>query len=71
MLRSWRLWARYFDCGGNYSETAESLAIHRRTLRYRLQRIREISGHDLTNVEDRLNRQVATRMWKIILSGPC
>ncbi|MBB3078890.1 sugar diacid utilization regulator [Streptomyces violarus] len=62
--------SRYFDCGGNYAETAESLAIHRSTLRYRLQRIREISGHDLTNVEGRLNLQVATRVWKIMLGGP-
>lgn len=59
--------ARYFDCGGNYDETAASLAIHRSTLRYRLQRIREISGNDLANVEDRLNLQVATRVWKIVL----
>ncbi|WEO94001.1 helix-turn-helix domain-containing protein [Streptomyces sp. FXJ1.172] len=62
--------SRYFDCGGNYDETAESLAIHRSTLRYRLQRIRDISGHDLANVEDRLNLQVATRVWKIVLGGP-
>ncbi|MFD8234752.1 PucR family transcriptional regulator [Streptomyces sp. NPDC059696] len=62
--------SRYFDCGGNYAETAESLMIHRSTLRYRLQRIREISGRDLTNVEDRLNLQVATRVWKIMLGGP-
>ncbi|MEU7698076.1 helix-turn-helix domain-containing protein [Streptomyces sp. NPDC039028] len=61
--------SRYFDCGGNYDETAESLAIHRSTLRYRLQRIREISGNDLANVEDRLNLQVATRVWKIVLGG--
>lgn len=61
--------ARYFDCGGNYDETAASLAIHRSTLRYRLQRIREISGNDLANVEDRLNLQVATRVWKIVLGG--
>ncbi|MCQ4205550.1 PucR family transcriptional regulator [Streptomyces longispororuber] len=60
---------RYFDCGGNYDEAAASLAIHRSTLRYRLQRIREISGNDLANVEDRLNLQVATRVWKIVLSG--
>ncbi|WP_317441708.1 PucR family transcriptional regulator [Streptomyces collinus] len=59
----------YFDCGGNYDETADSLAIHRSTLRYRLQRIRDISGHDLANVEDRLNLQVATRVWKIMLGG--
>ncbi|MEV5799541.1 helix-turn-helix domain-containing protein [Streptomyces collinus] len=62
--------SRYFDSGGNYDETADSLAIHRSTLRYRLQRIREISGHDLANVEDRLNLQVATRVWKIVLGGP-
>ncbi|MFK0043511.1 PucR family transcriptional regulator [Streptomyces sp. NPDC090741] len=59
--------SHYFDCGGNYDETAESLAIHRSTLRYRLQRIRNISGNDLANVEDRLNLQVATRVWKIVL----
>ncbi|MFD6333814.1 PucR family transcriptional regulator [Streptomyces niveus] len=63
--------ARYFDCGGNYDETAASLAIHRSTLRYRLQRIRDISGNDLANVEDRLNLQVATRVWKIVLGGSC
>ncbi|MGW7102648.1 PucR family transcriptional regulator [Streptomyces sp. NPDC054838] len=62
--------SRYFDCGGNYDETAASLAIHRSTLRYRLQRIRDISGNDLANVEDRLNLQVATRVWKIVLGGP-
>ncbi|MEV7157638.1 helix-turn-helix domain-containing protein [Streptomyces misionensis] len=62
--------SRYFDFGGNYDETAESLAIHRSTLRYRLQRIRDISGNDLSNVEDRLNLQVATRVWKIMLGGP-
>ena len=61
--------SRYFDCGGNYDETAESLAIHRSTLRYRLQRIRDISGNDLANVEDRLNLQVATRVWKIVMGG--
>ncbi|MEU8577122.1 helix-turn-helix domain-containing protein [Streptomyces asoensis] len=61
--------ARYFDCGGNYDETADFLMIHRSTLRYRLQRIRDISGHDLANVEDRLNLQVATRLWKVVLGG--
>ncbi|MEV7687402.1 PucR family transcriptional regulator [Streptomyces bungoensis] len=59
--------SRYFDFGGNYDETAESLGIHRSTLRYRLQRIRDISGNDLADVEDRLNLQVATRVWKIML----
>ncbi|MFD4528510.1 PucR family transcriptional regulator [Streptomyces sp. NPDC058470] len=60
---------RYFDCGGNYDDAAASLTIHRSTLRYRLQRIREISDRNLADVDTRLNLQVATRLWKIILGG--
>jgi hypothetical protein len=51
----------YLDHGGNYDDTAAALHIHRSTLRYRLQRIRELSGHDLTNVDTRLNLHVAVR----------
>ena len=61
--------SRYFDCGGNYDDAAAVLTVHRSTLRYRLQRIREISDRDLADVETRLNLQVATRVWKIILGG--
>jgi sugar diacid utilization regulator len=64
-----RTLAKYFDCGGNYDETAAALSIHRSTLRYRLQRIREISDRDLTDVDTRLNLQVATRVWGIMLGG--
>ncbi|WNM32836.1 helix-turn-helix domain-containing protein [Streptomyces sp. Li-HN-5-11] len=60
---------RYFDCGGNYDDAAAALTVHRSTLRYRLQRIREISNRDLAEVDTRLNLQVATRVWKIILGG--
>jgi sugar diacid utilization regulator len=59
---------RYFDHGGNYDETAHVLAVHRSTLRYRLQRIREVSGRRLDEVDSRFNLQVATRIWKV--SGP-
>ena len=51
----------YLDHGGNYDDTAAALHIHRSTLRYRLQRIRELSGHDLTNADTRLNLHVAVR----------
>ncbi|MEU7488536.1 helix-turn-helix domain-containing protein [Streptomyces sp. NPDC042319] len=61
--------SRYFDCGGNYDDAAAALTVHRSTLRYRLQRIREISDRDLADVDIRLNLQVATRVWKIILGG--
>jgi sugar diacid utilization regulator len=52
----------YLDCGGNYDDAAQSLTIHRSTLRYRLGRIRDISGRDLQDVEDRLNLHLATRI---------
>ncbi|MFE6942062.1 PucR family transcriptional regulator [Streptomyces chartreusis] len=61
--------SRYFDCGGNYDDAAATLTVHRSTLRYRLQRIREITDRDLADVDTRLNLQVATRVWKIILGG--
>ncbi|WP_425245526.1 PucR family transcriptional regulator [Streptomyces sp. NEAU-NA10] len=61
--------SRYFDCGGNYDDAAAALTVHRSTLRYRLQRIREIADRDLADVDTRLNLQVATRVWKIILDG--
>jgi hypothetical protein len=51
----------YLDHGGNYDDTAAALHIHRSTLRYRLQRIRELSGHDLAAPDTRLNLHVAVR----------
>ncbi|MEV5481464.1 MULTISPECIES: PucR family transcriptional regulator [Streptomyces] len=65
-----RTLAQYFECGGNYDATAAALAIHRSTLRYRLQRIREVSGSDLGDVDSRLNLHVATRVWKVLGGSP-
>ena len=55
--------AAYLDRGGNYDETARALSVHRNTLRYRLARITKISGHDLTDVDTRLNLHLASRAW--------
>ncbi|MGQ0464379.1 MAG: PucR family transcriptional regulator [Sporichthyaceae bacterium] len=55
--------ASYLECGGNYDVTAETLSLHRSTLRYRLTRLREISGLDLTEPDTRFNLQLATRAW--------
>lgn len=56
----------YLDCGGNYEGTSHALNIHRSTLRYRLRRIREITGHDLADVNTRLNLHLAARTWTIL-----
>jgi sugar diacid utilization regulator len=53
----------YLECGGNYDATAATLSLHRSTLRYRLQRLREVSGLDTTDPDVRFNLQLATRAW--------
>jgi DNA-binding PucR family transcriptional regulator len=59
---------RYLECGGSYDGTAAALFVHRSTLKYRLQRIREISGHNLTDPTTNFNLQLATRAWQTLQS---
>lgn len=54
---------RYLAAGGNYNDTAEAIGTHRNTLKYRLQRIREISRLDLGDPDTLFNLQLATRAW--------
>lgn len=56
----------YLECGGRYASAASHLSIHRSTLRYRLGRIREVSGHDLADPDTRFNLQLATRALSTI-----
>ena len=56
----------YLECGGSYDNAASHLSIHRSTLRYRLGRIREVSGHDLADPDTRFNLQLATRALSTI-----
>ena len=56
----------YFESGRSYDLAIKSLNVHRSTLKYRLQRIREISGHDLTDAGDNFSLQLATRAWRTL-----
>lgn len=56
----------YLECGGNYDTTAKMLSLHRSTLRYRLQRIRDISGRNINDPNTRFNLQLATRAWTTV-----
>ncbi|RNM12204.1 PucR family transcriptional regulator [Nocardioides pocheonensis] len=58
--------SRYLECGGSYEATANTLAVHRSTLKYRLQRIREISGLDIGDPDIAFNLQLATRGWETV-----
>lgn len=53
----------YFGHHGNISQTAESLFIHRNTLLYRLERIQELTGHDLNQSNMRLALHLALKLW--------
>lgn len=39
----------YLECRGSLIETANSLYIHRNSVKYRLERIRDITGFDLND----------------------
>jgi len=58
----------FLELGQAYDATSEALAIHRSTLKYRLQRIREISQQDLSDPDTRFNFQLATRAWQTLVA---
>ncbi len=53
----------YLEHGGSYDATAAALSVHKSTLKYRLQRIRELSGLELNDTDVHFNLQLATRAW--------
>jgi sugar diacid utilization regulator len=58
--------SEYLDLGGSYDASARALSVHRSTLKYRLKRIREVSGHDLAIPDTQFNLQLATRAWRTL-----
>jgi sugar diacid utilization regulator len=58
--------SHYLDSGGSHTDSARALTVHRNTLGYRLKRIKEISGHDLSAPDVQFNLQLATRAWRTL-----
>lgn len=56
----------FFEEHGNLTRTAKRLHVHRNTLLYRMDRIKEISGLDLDNPETRLAVHLALRIRRIL-----
>jgi hypothetical protein len=50
-----RTLSTYLETGGNYHDAAAAMHIHRSTLRYRLARIRELTGLNMRDVNTRFN----------------
>ena len=55
----------YFNHHGNISQTAESLFIHRNTLLYRLERIQDLTGHNLNQANVRLALHLSLKLWQL------
>jgi purine catabolism regulator len=56
----------YFNHLGNLRATSESLHVHRNTLLYRLERIEQISGMDLSNAEEHFSLWLALRAHRVL-----
>jgi DNA-binding PucR family transcriptional regulator len=55
--------AAYLQHGRSHEAAAATLSVHRSTLKYRLQRIGEVSGLDLADPDTAFNLQLAARAW--------
>ncbi|HEX9056508.1 MAG TPA: helix-turn-helix domain-containing protein [Ktedonobacterales bacterium] len=56
----------FFACNGNLSEAARRLHLHRNSLIYRLNRARDLLGHDLEDPELRLSLQLALKARHVL-----
>ena len=52
----------FLDCGGSWNRCAQRLHLHVNTLRYRIGRIEQLTGRDLTRFEDRVDLFLALRL---------
>jgi DNA-binding PucR family transcriptional regulator len=51
----------FMECSGSWSRTAEALHVHVNTVRYRIERVEELTGRDLGRLEDRVDVFLALR----------
>ncbi|MEU0458898.1 helix-turn-helix domain-containing protein, partial [Streptomyces sp. NPDC006129] len=52
----------FLDCDGSWTRCATRLHLHVNTLRYRVGRIEQLTGRDLSRLEDKLDFFLALRM---------
>ncbi|WP_027504986.1 PucR family transcriptional regulator [Rhodococcus sp. UNC23MFCrub1.1] len=52
----------FLDCNGSWTACSTRLHLHVNSVRYRIQRIEELTGRDLSGLEDRVNFYLALRM---------
>jgi DNA-binding PucR family transcriptional regulator len=52
----------FLDCDGSWSRCADRLHLHVNTLRYRIGRIEQLTGRDLSRFPDRVDLFLALRL---------
>jgi sugar diacid utilization regulator len=56
----------YLDNDGNVTPTAETLFTHRHTIRYRLERVKELCGHDVSATEGREKLGLGLKAMRVL-----
>jgi sugar diacid utilization regulator len=56
----------YLDCDGNVAQTAQRLFTHRHTIRYRLERARELSGLDVGSSDGREKLSLGLKAMRVL-----
>jgi hypothetical protein len=56
----------YLEHDGNVAQTAAHLFTHRHTVRYRLERVRELSGHDISSSEGREKLSLGLKAMRVL-----
>jgi sugar diacid utilization regulator len=60
----------YLEKDGNVAATAQQLFTHRHTIRYRLERARELCGHDVTSTEGREKLGLGLKSMRVLGIAP-
>ena len=60
----------YLDHDGNVAATAQHLYTHRHTIRYRLERAKELCGHDVTSTEGREKLGLGLKAMRVLGISP-
>ena len=56
----------FLDADGNVARTAERLFTHRHTIRYRLERVRELSGLDVSSTDGRERLSLGLKAMRVL-----
>jgi purine catabolism regulator len=56
----------FIECNGQWERAARALPCHRHTLRYRIRRVEQLTGRDLSRAQDRIEFWLALRARELV-----